>query len=175
MGMSPEEKADRIVNYVRIRKAEKKDPGQIHRGLQKGFRIEHPERITGYAGFFFESGDVYASGYVAKQMDIEEFRSFVMDSLRRFDKGDYGQISRNDEDENIENRCLFGIDRLFGRYGYRFPDCGRTEKDPFDEVICIRKHEGNTWVTADSEADWFLFLEDEHLEMIKDKSWPRNN
>lgn len=128
----------------------------------------------GYAGFFFELGDVYASGYVAEQMDIEEFRSFVFDSLRRFDKGDYGQISRSDEDENIENRCLFGIDRLFGRYGYHFPNCRRTEKDPFDEVICIRKHEGNTWITVDSEADWFLFLEDEHLKLIKEKSWPQN-
>ncbi len=89
MGMSPEAMADQIVNYVRIRKAEKKDPEQIRKGLQKGFHIERPEKIMGYAGFFFELGDVYASGHVAEQMDIEEFRSFVIDSLRRFDKGDY--------------------------------------------------------------------------------------
>ncbi len=124
----------------------------------------------GYEGFFFELGDVYASGYVAGQMENEGFRSFVLDSLRRFYKGEFGQISSRDEDENIENRWLFGIDRLFGRYGYYLPDCGRTEKDPFDEVVCIRKHKGNTWVTVDSGADWFHLFEDEHLKMIKDKS-----
>lgn len=165
----------RIAGYVRIQKAEKKDPEKIHRSLQKGYHIEHPERIMGYAGFFFELGDVYASGYVAEQMDNGEFRSFVLDSLRRFYKGEFGQISSRDEDENIENRWLFGIDRLFGRYGYNMPDSRRTEKDPFYEVICIRKHKGNTWITVDSEADWFLFFEDEHLKMIKDKTWPQNN
>ena len=174
MGMSFEAMADRVVDYVRIRKAEKRDPGQIHKGLQEGLRIEHPERIMGYAGFFFDLGDVYASGYIAGLMkNSEQFRTFVTDSLRRFDKGDYGLISRSDRDENIENRCLFGISRLFGRYGYHLPDCGRKEGDPYDEFICIRKLEENTWVTADSEADWFLFLLDEHLKQLRDIDWTK--
>ena len=171
MGMSLETMANWITNYVRIQKNDKRDVGQIHRNLQKGLRVEHPEKIMGYAGFFFDLGDVYASGFIAEQMDFEEFRSFVFDSLKRFNKGDYGQISQNDNDENVENRCLFGINRLFGRYGFYFPDCRRKNSDPYDEVICIRKLEENTWVTEDSEADWFLFLEDEHLKLIKDKNW----
>lgn len=171
MGMSLETMADRIVDYVRIRKAEKRNPEQIRRGLQKGLRIEHPERIIGFAGFCFDMGDVYASGCVDRQMKIEEFRAFVMDSLRRFDKGDYGLISTGDQNDNIENRCLFGIARLFGRYGYHYPDCGRSEEDPFDEIICVRKLEENTWVTMDSEADWFLFLDDDQVKMLKDKTW----
>ena len=166
-----EKNADRILGYVRIRKTEKRNPEQIHRSLQKGYRIEHPEKVTGYAGFFFDLGDVYASGPVAAFMEVREFRSFVMESVKRFDKGDYGLISEGDEFENNENRWMFGIDRLFGRYGYHYHNCQRTDQDPFDEIICIRKHNGNTWVTYDSEADWFLFLEEEDLEKIKDKSW----
>ena len=168
MGMEFGARTGWIMNYVRILRTEKKNPEQIHSGLQNGYRIEHPEKIAGYAGFFFDLGDVYASGRISKQMDREEFRLFVMESVKRFGKGDYGLISRDDEDENIENRYLFGIDRLFGRYGYR-----RTEKDRFNVVICIRKHEGNTWITEDSEADWFLFLEDEDLKRIEGKSWPQ--
>ena len=171
MGISPEAMANWITNYVRIQRKEKRDVEQIHKSFQKGLRVEHPEKIMGYAQFFFDLGDVYASGYVAEQMDYEAFRCFVLDSLKRFDKGDYGQISQCDEDKNIENRCLFGINRLFGRYGFYYPDCARKNTDPYDEVICIRKFEENTWITVDSEADWFLFLEDKHLKLIKDKNW----
>ena len=168
MGMSPEAMADRITDYVRIRKAEKRDPEKIHRTLQKGLRIEHPEKIMGYAGYFFDLGDVYASGYVAEQMEDERFRTFVMDSLKQFDEGEYGDISRNDLDENIENRWIFGIDRLFGRYGYDLTEGEREQNEPYFEVICIRKHGENTWVTYDGEADWFLFLRDEDLKLIRD-------
>ena len=171
MGMSPEAKAKRITDYVRIRRAEKKDPEKIHSALQKGLRIEHPEKIKGYVGYFFDLGDVYASGYIAGQMDDEQFRAFVMDSLKLFDKGEYGDISRNDRDENIENRWMFGIDSLFGRYGYYLTEGEKEQNSPYFEVIRIRMHDGNTWVTCDSEADWFLFLEDEHLELIRDKRW----
>ena len=171
MGMSLEAMANRITDYVRIQKGQARNAEQIHKGLQKGLRIEHPEKIMGYAGFFFSMGDVYASGNVARLMKTEAFRSFVMDSLKRFDKGDFGQISRGDQDENIENRYLFGIDRLFGRYGYYLPGRREKESSPFDEVVCIRKHEENTWVTFDSEADWFLFLEDSEIKRIRDMNW----
>ncbi len=172
MGMSWEEMADRITDYVRIRKAEKRNPEQIHRTLQQGYRTEHPERIMGYAGFFFDLGDVYVSGGVARWMKVnEEFRSFVEESLQRFDKGDWGLISQSDEDENVENRYLFGIGRLFGRYGFYLPDCGRREGDRFDDFICIRKLDENTWVSYDSEADWFLFLEEDQVPLIRDIDW----
>ena len=172
--MSLQEKSDRAANYVRIRRAEKKDPERIHSGLQKGLRIEHPEKIAGYAGFFYDSGDVYASGYIADQMDYDRFRHFVTDSLKRFDSGDYGNISRNDDAENIENRWLFGIDRLFGRYGYCFEDGEKAPDEKYDEIICIRKHDGNTWVTCDSEADWFLFLDEKQLKGIRDRCQTEN-
>ena len=130
--------------------------------------MEHPERIMGSAGFFYEMGDVYASGYVAGLMKEERFRAFLEDALRKFEKSDYGDISRNDKDENNENKFLFGIERLFGRYGYELTDGEKERTGRYFEVICIRSHEGNIWVTADSEADWFLFLEEDQLPLVRD-------
>ena len=48
MGMSPEAKANRITDYVRIRRTEKRDPEKIHSALQKGLGIEHPEEDIEY-------------------------------------------------------------------------------------------------------------------------------
>lgn len=171
MGMSPEAKADRITDYVRIRRTEKKDPEKIHSALQKGLRIEHPEKIKGYEGYFFDLGDVYVSDYIADRMDDGWFRTFVTDSLKLFDKGEYGDISRNDRDENIENRWMFGIGSLFGRYGYDLTEGEKDRNTPYSEVIRIRTLDGNTWITSDSEPDWYLLLEDEQLKLIRDKSW----
>ena len=168
MSMNFREAAKSNMDYVRIRKAEIRDPEQIRRSLQKGYRVEHPERIMGYPGLMYDPGDVYVSGQIAERMGYEEFRSFVMDSLRRFDHEDYGQISLSDRDENIENRCLFGIDRLFGRYGFHNPARRRNDTDPFDEVICVRKYGENTWVTTESEVDWFVFLKEKDLKKAKD-------
>ena len=159
---------DRVTDYVRIRKGKARDPDIIHRGLQKGLRIEHPERIAGYAGFFYEPGDVYAITHIARYMEYERFRVFVEVSLKRFEKGDFGDISGNDNDENIENRWLFGIDRLFGRYGFYLYDSSKGSGRSYDIVICIRKHQGNTWITSDSDPDWFLLLTDDELEQLKD-------
>lgn len=40
-----------------IIKKKQTDPHAIHESLQKGYGIEHPERISGYAAFFFDLGD----------------------------------------------------------------------------------------------------------------------
>ena len=166
-----EANANWIHDYIRIQRTEKTNPEQIHRSLQNGLHIKHPENTMGYAGFFSDLGDVFVSGSVAGFMNVKAFRIFVMESLKRFDKGDFGQISRSDADENIENRYMFGIDRLFGRYGFHNPACKTTDKDAFDDVICIRKHNRNTWITFDSEADWFLFLDEEDMKKIKSQNW----
>ena len=157
-----------IGNYVRIQRAEPRNPEAIHKGLQQGLRVNHPERITGYAGFFFHLGDVYAEKNISERMKYEPFGHFVIDAVKRYDKGDWGDISKNDEDENIENRYMFGIDRLFGRYVYYASDKHSTPGAQYDDVICIRMHEGATWVTYESGEDWFLFLEKEHMEKIRD-------
>ena len=172
MYLNPDVMGKKAIDYVRIRRMEKRDPEKIRSSLQKGLGTEHPEKIHGYAGFFWNTGNVYVSGTVAGQMEDERFRRFVWESLKRYDKGDFGMISRSDRDENIANRYLFGNAFTIGRYGYDLTD--RSEDDPsaYYQVICVRTMGENTWVTDEFEPDWFLLLWDEDIEKLKDRSWP---
>ncbi len=132
------------------------DPHAIHENLQKGYGIEHPERISGYAAFFMSYGDIIVSDRVAEVMDRNEsFRDFVMTSLRAFQADKYGQISMSDYNENIELKWLAGGGDLFGRYAY-----GRVE-DVFgqmmpQEFIKIRVFKDSTFILYDSEPDWLI-------------------
>ena len=146
-------------DYYRIRERVPLDREAVYRSLQRGYRTEHPERTMGFAGFFFETGDVFVSGSVAQYWDVELFREFVFRSLSAFEKQDYGEISWGDGMQNIENRCLFG-GNVFGRYGY-YIEGEHEGKKKFDEIIRIRTWKGNTWISYDSEPDLFLLLGEE--------------
>lgn len=141
-------------DYYRIREKVQANREAIHRSLQRGYGTKHPEKIHGYAGFFFDTGDVFISEGIAQFWEDEDLRLCVFASLGRFEKGDWGEISSGDIDVNIENRYLFGGD-TFGRYGYYYEDNGRG-KERFDEVIKIRTWKGNTWISYDSEPDRFM-------------------
>ena len=102
----------------KIKEAEKMDRAARHQALQKGYGIERPERISGYAGLFFTLGDVYASDWVAEWMDQSEaFRAFVFRSLERFENDDFGDISELDRTDNIETKWLSCGWPLFGGTG----------------------------------------------------------
>lgn len=136
----------------KIAENKKQDPQVIHSSLQKGFGIEHPERIHGYAGFFFGLGDVYASDWVADRMErSERFREFVFQSLERFKHDDYGDISESNCDENIENKWLFGGWPLFGRYSYIVKR--GNGKEIVETVIKVRCLKNATTVMDESEID----------------------
>ncbi len=152
-----EGKKECVVGYYRIIKA--KDPNAVHRALQKGYGIKHPERINGYSGVVFGTGDVFVSEAVGRRMGIKEFKEFVFNSLMMFGREKYGEISSDDEELNGENRWLGNGDYVFGRYGY-FRDNRYQGKKQYDEIIRIRMWKGNTWVTYDSEMDLFLLLKD---------------
>ena len=136
----------------KIKEAEKMDRAARHQALQKGYGVEHPERIHGYAGLFFTLGDVYASDWVAKWMDQSEiFRAFVFQSLERFENDDYGDISENDHDENVEVKWLSCGWPLFGRYG-QMSDRYNGEQ-VLNAVIKIRRLKNVTTVMEESEMD----------------------
>ena len=133
---------------VKLFEGKKIDPKAIHESLQKGYRIKHPEQIAGYAGFFYNLGDVYASDAVFKRMEqFQEFKDFVLNALKNFEDGEYGDISQFDLDENIENRWLFGVPKLFGRYG--FHPIGTR----YREIIRIRQWNKITYIMYDSDHD----------------------
>jgi hypothetical protein len=151
---------ERIGNYYRIRQGKRQDPESVRKSLQKGYGIQHPERINGYQGLFFGQGDVFASGEVYERMKNETFRSFVMNSLRLFEKENYGDISKGDIEENGESRWLGNGDKVFGRYGF-YLDNNYLGRKEYDDCIRIRVWNGNTWIVYDSEPDMFLLLDEE--------------
>lgn len=155
-------------DYYRIRERVPLDWEAVYRSLQRGYRVKSPERIKGCASFFFETGNVFVSGLIAQFWDVEWFREFVLRSLQAFEKQDYGDISSGDEDQNIENRYLFGGD-LFGRYG-DYIEGDSEGKKRYDDVIRIRTWKGNTWISNDSELDLFLLLgEDSKIPDIDER------
>ena len=138
---------------VKLLKRKKKDSQAIHESLQKGYGIEHPERIAGYAGFFYQTGDVYISDAIDRRIkQLPEFFDFVMESLEQFEDGEYGDISESDFCENEENRYLFGIRRLFGRYGFKMRK-NYLDETCYMEIIKIRKWGDNTYIMYDSDLD----------------------
>ena len=91
-----------------IRKKQQ-DPRTIHESLQKGYGIPYPEKISGYAAFFMKYGDIIVSDSIAARMEInEDFRRFIFSSLQRFQNDDYGLISSDDWDNNIEDKWIAG-------------------------------------------------------------------
>ena len=163
-----EPRKEEIYGYVKVVKEERRDPEALHRGLQRGLGIKHPERILGYAGLFFDTGDVYASREVAEHMTrYPGFSATILEILKRFSKEDYGEVSDSVVQDNGESRWLSGGRFLYGRYG-----CGKGHDDPerFHVNIRVRKHWDHTFVTYESEPDWFLFLKDEDLPALEDRS-----
>ena len=145
--------------YYRIRKGVRKDPEAVRRSLQKRLGVKHPEWINGWQGLFFGTGDVFVSDEVAGMMKLRSFREFIRESLDHYERGEYGEVSRETENLNIENRWLSGGDLVMGRYGYNY-DYHHPKGPQFDEILRIRSWKGSLWITFDSEPDLFLLLKD---------------
>ena len=138
---------------VKLLEGKKKDAQAIHESLQKGYGTQHPERIAGYAAFFYNTGDVYISDAIDRRIKgYPAFLDFVMDSLKKFEEDDYGDISEDDYNENTENKWLFGCPRIFGRYGFRMRE-SFDHVSRYQEIIRIRKWGKNTYIMYDSDLD----------------------
>lgn len=141
-----------------IIKKKQQDPKAIHESLQKGYGIEHPERISGYAAFFMNYGDISVSDNVDHDMaHFPEFRDFVLSSLHDFQNDEYGYVSRSDYYENIEDKWIAGGFEIFGRYAYgAFRREGGGKQEMPGSFIKIRYYHGNTYILYDSEPDWLI-------------------
>ena len=155
-----------------IIKKKQTDPHAIHESLQKGYGIEHPDRISGYAGFFFDLGDVMVSDSVAQRMAlVPAFHEFVYSCIRDFQQDKYGHISMFDHDEDIELKWLAGGGNLFARYAYG--RIGEENGVPTpEEYIKVRIYQDNTYVLFDSEYDWLIR---EHLSASGNASAPNGD
>jgi hypothetical protein len=145
-----------------IIKKKQTDPHAIHESLQKGYGIEHPERISGYAAFFMDYGDICVSDNIDRIMvRSPEFRDFVLSSLQDFQNDEYGYISQGDYYDNIEDKWIAGGYEIIGRYAlgpFRREGGGKQEMPGC--FIKIRYYHGNTYILFDSEFDWLI---QEHL------------
>ncbi len=82
---------------------------QVVEACQKGYGVPHPERISGFDAFFYRLDDVYLCGkletWVQNNPKLEnELNGFI----KRFMKEDYGFVTRDEEDNNLENKWLSG-------------------------------------------------------------------
>ena len=144
----------------KIYSAERKDPKDVLEACKAGYHIEHPEQINGFVGLCMNYGDIYVTDQIADRMNWQqEFKEFVLKSLDDFKNDEYGDVSDNDEYNNIEDKWIAGGWDLFGRYPS--PKISSSGK-PYD-YIKIRFYHGNTYVYYDSD------LEFELMELAKKK------
>ena len=91
---------------------------QVVEACQKGYGIKHPERISGFDAFFYRLDDIYLYGkletWVENNPELEnELNVFI----KRFLQEDYGFVTGDEQDNNIENKWLCGSCRwTIGRY-----------------------------------------------------------
>ena len=153
--------------YFRIRERRIKDPKAYYEYLKKGYGTEHPERISGFSGLMFGGGETFVSKMLLARMKSQRFRTFVYQSLRRFEKEDYGDITESDKDLNGESRWLGNGDGVTGRYGY-YGQIDYESTPRCFEIIRIRIWKGNTWITCDTEPDWFMLCGEEDPAAVEE-------
>lgn len=88
----------------------KPDFSKIHDATSKGYGVQHPERIHGYAGaFLFTLLDVYLSERLEKLLEQKhELIPVLQNLLIRFKNEDYGRVSDDEQCSNGEQRYICG-------------------------------------------------------------------
>lgn len=86
------------------------DFSKILAATSKGYGIQNPDKINGFAGaFLFTLLDVYLSERLEQLLEFSpEFASTLHGLFDRFKNEDYGDISINEESANSEQRYLCG-------------------------------------------------------------------
>ena len=116
---------------------EKPDFRKIHDITSQGYGIQSPEKIHGYAGvFLFTLLDVYLSDRLEQVIDDNpELADVLQNLLKMFKKEEYGDISRDEEELNVEQRYLGGSHNyMIARYD---TDIGRIEFESFFDISLL--------------------------------------
>ncbi len=89
---------------------------------QKVYGIEHPERVHGFDAFFYRLMDIYLYGKLEKWVEQDpNLEQYLNEFIRRFKMEDYGFVTRDEADLNLENRWLCGS-CCWAKGRYSFPD-----------------------------------------------------
>jgi len=100
---------------------EKPDVKEMHDITSAGYGTKHPEHILGYAGcFLFSLQDVYVSDRIEANLARNaKFGDRLMDFIDRFQRCDFGEITRQEENHNTDERFLSGSScYMIARYKY---------------------------------------------------------
>lgn len=90
-----------------------------HEEISQAYQIKNPEKIQGYDGYFnFCFGEIWIDetikGIIEKNII---FKNVLDDLLNRFLFDDYGDVTVNEKDANMENRYFWGqFVGLHGKY-----------------------------------------------------------
>lgn len=90
-----------------------------HKQISQAYRIENPENIQGYCGHFnFCFGEIWVDETVKEIIEKNPIFENVLDELlSKFGFDDYGEITVNEKDTNMENRYFWGqFVGLHGKY-----------------------------------------------------------
>lgn len=85
--------------------------------------IKSPEKIQGFAGCFkFCFGQIWIDDKIEESIkNIAEFEKLLEDLLKRFRADDYGNVSQQERELNLENKYFFGcFVGLKGKYDTQF-------------------------------------------------------
>ncbi len=101
---------------------------QIQKGCQQGYGIENPEKVSGFMGFFYMLPDIYVYGMLEHWMDSDErLEKELLKLIIRFNKEDYGFVTRAEHSNNLENKWLCGS--AYGAIArYSFDDSDLAER-----------------------------------------------
>lgn len=98
-----------------LTEAQKKE---IYESVQKGYGIEHPERISGFRAAFYPcTPDIYVSDALEKiLLENPSFASVLMDKHGKMMEHEFGDISEQVKDNNLESIYFNGGNNIHGRY-----------------------------------------------------------
>jgi len=92
--------------------------------IQAGYGIKNPERISGYAGFFFKLYDIYAIGRLESLISNDpKILDELLKLIQRYKSEDFGFVTADEYYDNMEGRylcgsCVWSIARYgLGAYG----------------------------------------------------------
>lgn len=100
-----------------FRKAVKRDIEDIKKQLYRasGINPKSSHRPHGFGAVVaFDFGDIYIDDYLNSQLN-DEIKNNIDNCLIRLLKDDYGNITEDENDDNVENRYFGGGD-IIGRY-----------------------------------------------------------
>ena len=93
-----------------FKKGKKIDVEQRIRDVGKAYRIQHPERVLGFAGCFLKpEPDIYISDQIEEYLTEDpSFTTDLLEVYRQYDSDDFGKLPKLDAELQLGDALMFG-------------------------------------------------------------------